>query len=332
MISVIVPVYNVAPYIDRCVRSVIAQVEHDWECILVNDGSTDESGSICDKWAASDSRIKVIHQHNQGVSVARNNGIEASTGAYVAFIDSDDWVEPTYLSDLKAHLHDADLVVSGLFRENGQGPVHEVCPPSTETFELNPAGAHYFTLLNQRYLLYAPYNKLYKAAVIKQHHVSFPVGCSYGEDLMFNFQYLEHVQRISMVSKPSYHYMEAFSVLSKKLRIDQFDNDYKQWVVRKDFFVKKGMFTEEARGVMYKFLWGIVYDGIFLFPKLVEAPKQYLDTVLGIQDIPSLKFYAQVFSCAPWIKWAILHRRSTLFYLYFKVQMLAHVERGKMIR
>lgn len=318
MISVIVPVYNVAPYIDRCVQSVIAQVEHDWECILVNDGSTDESGSMCDRWAASDSRIKVIHQHNQGVSVARNNGVEASTGAYVAFIDSDDWVEPTYLSDLKAHLYEADLVVSGLFRENGQESVQEVCPPSTETFELNPAGAHYFTLLNQRYLLYAPYNKLYKAAVIKQHHVSFPVGCSYGEDLMFNFQYLEHVQRISMVAKPSYHYMEVFSVLSKKLRVDQFDNDYKQWIVRKDYFVKKGMFTEEARSIMYKFLWGIVYDGIFLFPKLKNVPDGYLKEILSIPEINDLRKFSDVFHCASWIKKSIIYRLEFVFKLYFR--------------
>ena len=322
MISVIIPVYNTAPYLDRCVQSVIDQLYQDWECILVDDGSTDDSGRLCDKWALHDFRIKVIHQINQGVSVARNHGIEASIGAYVAFIDSDDWVEPTYLFDLKAHLHDADLVVSGLFRENGQGLIHEVCPPSTETFELNPAGAHYFTLLNQRYLLYAPYNKLYKAAIIKQYHVSFPVECSYGEDLMFNFQYLEHVQRISMVSKPSYHYMEVFSVLSKKLRVDQFDNDYKQWIVRKDYFVKKGMFTEEARSVMYESLWGIVYDGIFLFPKLNHQQKQYIESILCIEEIEELRSYAHLFPCASWIKWAILHRRSMLFYVFFKLKRL----------
>ena len=131
---------------------------------------------------------------------------------------------------------------------------------------MNPAGAHYFTSLNQPCLLNGPYNKLYKAAVIKQHHVSFPVGCSNGEDLIFNFQYLEHAQRISMVSEPSYHYMEAFSVLSKRFRIDQFVTDYRQWQVRRDFFVSRGLYTEEARSIMYKFLWGIVYDGIFLFP------------------------------------------------------------------
>lgn len=319
MISVIIPVYNTAPYLDRCVQSVIDQVYQEWECILVDDGSTDESGRLCDKWALHDSRIKVIHQTNQGVSVARNYGIEASLGEYIVFIDSDDWVEGDYLSGLVENVRGTELVVSGIFREKQGESVDVICPPSSDVFELNPQGAHFFILLNQYYLLYAPYNKLYKADVIKENNVSFPIGCSYGEDLLFNFQYLGYVKKISMVPTPSYHYMEIFSVLSKKLRIDQFDNDYKQWVVRKDFFVKKGMFTEEARCVMYKFLWGIVYDGIFLFPKLKNPQKQYLDSILCIKEIDEMRSLAHVFSCAKWIKWTILCRCSILFYIYFKL-------------
>lgn len=319
MISVIIPVYNTAPYLDRCVQSVIDQVYQDWECILVDDGSTDESGRLCDKWASHDSRIKVIHQTNQGVSVARNYGIEASLGEYIVFIDSDDWVEGDYLSGLVENVRGTELVVSGIVREKQGESVDVICPPSSDVFELNPQGAHFFILLNQYYLLYAPYNKLYKADVIKENNVSFPIGCSYGEDLLFNFQYLGYVKKISMVPTPSYHYMEIFSVLSKKLRIDQFDNDYKQWVVRKDFFVKKGMFTEEARCVMYKFLWGIVYDGIFLFPKLKNPQKQYLDSILCIKEIDEMRSLAHVFSCAKWIKWTILCRCSILFYIYFKL-------------
>lgn len=319
MISVIIPVYNTAKYLDRCVQSVIDQLYQDWECILVDDGSLDDSGQLCDKWAVHDSRIKVIHQKNQGVSVARNHGIEASIGEYIAFIDSDDWVEENYLSGLVENVRETELVVSGIFREKLGESIDVICPPSSDIFELNSEGAHFFVLLNQYCLLYAPYNKLYKADIIKENNISFPVGCSYGEDLLFNFQYLEYVERISMVSMPSYHYMEVFSVLSKKLRIDRFDNDYKQWVVRKDFFLKKRMFTEEARSIMYKFLWGIVYDGIFLFPKLNNPQKQYLDSILSIEEIEELKSYAHVFPCAKWIKWAILNRCSTLFTLYFKV-------------
>lgn len=318
MISVIIPVYNTAPYLDRCVQSVIDQVYPEWECILVDDGSTDESGGLCDKWSLRDSRIKVVHQTNQGVSVARNHGIEASLGEYIAFIDSDDWVEGNYLSGLVENVRGTDLVVSGIFREKQGESVDVICPPSSDVFELNPQGAHFFVLLNQYYLLYAPYNKLYKADVIKENNISFPIGCSYGEDLLFNFQYLEYVKSISMVSTPSYHYMEIFSVLSKKLRIDQFDNDYKQWVVRKDFFVQRGMFTEEARSVMYNFLWGIVYDGIFLFPKLKNPPNDYLKVILSIPEINDLQEFSNVFHCAFWIKKSIVYRLDFVFKLYFR--------------
>ena len=99
-ISVIVPVYKVEKYLDRCVRSVLAQTFRDFELILVDDGSPDSCPQMCDDWAKKDSRIKVIHQNNQGLSAARNTGIRAASGEYINFIDSDDWVADTLLSDL----------------------------------------------------------------------------------------------------------------------------------------------------------------------------------------------------------------------------------------
>ena len=100
MISVIVPVYNAAPYLDQCIESIVKQTYTDWECILINDGSTDKSGEICDKWGKFDSRFRIIHQINQGVSATRNRGIKESKGEYIVFIDSDDWVSPNYLKDM----------------------------------------------------------------------------------------------------------------------------------------------------------------------------------------------------------------------------------------
>ena len=120
MISIIIPVYNTAQYLDQCLESVLVQSYTDWECIVVDDGSTDNSGEICDKWGKRDSRFVILHQKNQGVSAARNKGLERCKGEYICFIDSDDWVEPTYLS----HLYDGmknnegvDMVVSGFIFE-----------------------------------------------------------------------------------------------------------------------------------------------------------------------------------------------------------------------
>lgn len=322
MVTVIIPIYNAEPYIDKCVQSVVNQIYKDWECILVDDGSTDGSGEICEKWASIDSRIKVIRQVNQGVSVARNRGLDSSSGEYIVFIDSDDWVEDAYLLDLVENVKDAELVVSGITIENEDKTIDFTAPMANVVFDLSPQGITYFLQLNQQSLVYGPCNKLYLSAIIKNNNICFPVDCNYGEDLLFNFQYLEFVKKVSMVKKSTYHYIRENSTLSIRFRIDQFYNDYEQWVVRRDFLVKKNMFTEEAKNLMCQFLWGIIYDGIFLFPKLENKKKQYIDSILCIEEIETLRSYTQVFSCSWWIKWAILNRCSLLFYFYFKYKQV----------
>lgn len=319
MISVIIPVYNVAPYIDRCVQSVINQIYQDWECILVDDGSTDESGMLCEKWAVRDSRIKVIHQVNQGVSVARNNGIDASLGEYIVFIDSDDWVEPNYLQDLYNNRDCCELVVSGHIgeRENGN---NEYCEPlATKKFVLSSENIEDFIHLNKKALLYGPVNKLFVSSIIKDRQICFPVNCAYGEDLLFSFHYLEYVKKISMVKNLSYHYIMRDQTLSRRVREDQFDNDYHLWTTRRDFMIRRCLWTVEMQSVMYAYLWGQLYNSIFLFPCMKERDILYLKRILSIPEVKELRLYKEVFSCAPWIKYAILHRLAWLFYLYFKL-------------
>ena len=114
-ISIIVPVYNASAHLNACVRSILAQDHPDWELILVDDASTDSSPALCDGYAAEDERIRVIHATHGGAAAARNRGIEASTGRYICFIDSDDTVEPDYLSYLYelAEGYDADIACCG---------------------------------------------------------------------------------------------------------------------------------------------------------------------------------------------------------------------------
>lgn len=115
-ISVIIPVYNTERYLEECLDSVIAQTFEAWECLLIDDGSSDRSGSICDRYAESDFRFKVFHTANSGVSAARNLGIEHASGSCIAFIDSDDTVDPGYLSVLHTSMvqDDVDLAVCGM--------------------------------------------------------------------------------------------------------------------------------------------------------------------------------------------------------------------------
>ena len=123
-ISVVVPVYNVEPYLHKCLRSVVNQTYHNLEIILVDDGSSDKSGAICDEYAAVDDRVAVIHRKNAGVGAARNIGLNAATGEWIAFIDSDDWIDMNYFEKIMENeacidLTNADVIMTGGWFEEG---------------------------------------------------------------------------------------------------------------------------------------------------------------------------------------------------------------------
>ena len=122
MISIIIPVYNVEKFLPQCIDSILAQTYKDFELILVDDGSPDGSPAICDSYAQRDERVRVIHQKNAGVSAARNNGIEHAKSEWISFVDSDDWVEPSYIEDFHLDEDDADMIVQGLeYYDNRNG-------------------------------------------------------------------------------------------------------------------------------------------------------------------------------------------------------------------
>ena len=119
-ISVIVPVYNTEKYLRRCIDSVLAQTYQDFELLLIDDGSKDSSGAICDEYAAQDARVKVFHKENGGVSSARNVGLDNARGEWITFVDSDDYIEENFLKSFEGNL-DADLVVGGMIEKGPQG-------------------------------------------------------------------------------------------------------------------------------------------------------------------------------------------------------------------
>lgn len=317
MISIIIPVYNAHSYLDQCVLSIIRQNTADWECILIDDGSTDGSGDICDQWAEKDSRFRVLHKQNEGVSAARNDGLDIAKGEFILFVDSDDWLEEEYVMEMTRHSKNAELTVSGQIRDFNNGSQKIFKPSLTTSFQLGPGNTATFTQLCKDWLLYAPHEKLFRRDIIEQHGIRFLKGCSYGEDLTFNFEYLDHVSTISMVDKALYHYRIEEGSLSNRFRPNQFDEDYKQWKILASFFQRKNMWNEESKPYLYRRLWGIVYDGIFLYSKLGEKPSSYFKEILAIPEINELREYQSLFPCSSWIKWAIANRYSWLFKLYF---------------
>lgn len=320
MISIIIPVFNAEKFIGKCLFSVINQTYTTWECLLVDDGSTDGSGHICDEWQMRDTRFRVFHQQNKGVSVARNRGMTEIKGDYLCFVDADDWIEPNFLETLVNHSYDADWVLSGQIREWSVRKKTVYKPECTESFLLNEEHADTFVNLCRNFLLYAPHEKLYRTDIIRQNKLTFREGCQYGEDLIFNFQYLELVNRIATIDIALYHYRMGTKTLSTMVRPNQFDEDYMQWHIIEDFYKRQGLWNNNAKDYLYHRLWGIVYDGIFLFPCLRKPCKDYLNRILSIPEITALKDYQSLYPCTWWIKKAVLYKIPFVFKVYFFIK------------
>lgn len=204
MISVIVPVYKAEKVIARCIESVIAQEYTDWELILVDDGSPDRSGEICDEYALKDKRIRVVHQENAGASAARNHGIDIARGEYICFIDSDDYVSPTYLSDFGVVDYDKDFAIQGLTNVNEKGEILNSLTPEEDA---NIPIQKMFGYSSLWYLIKGPCCKLFRSELIKNNRIIFPIEYAYGEDEIFVLKYLLVCKNCaSVISKSNYYY------------------------------------------------------------------------------------------------------------------------------
>ncbi len=322
LISVVVPVYNSQNYLEKCLDSIRSQSFQDWECILVDDGSTDDCGTIIDSFVKKDARFVSVHKRNGGVSSARNVGIASARGEYIAFIDSDDWVADDYLELLynAVRIADCDLSVCGFGRVGRQGIIIPHSVDTSISLRINKENESLFVELNQKCLLYGPCKKLYKSSIIKNNGLSFDETCSYGEDLLFNYCYLGYVNRINVLNRILYFYRETGeNSLSGRIRPDWFDINYSQWKVLRRFFEERFGDSELSKGYLYRRLWGIVYDSVFLYPRLPQRSLNYLKRILSIPEINELRLYDD-FPCSKWISVSILNRWFLVFYLYFNLK------------
>ena len=185
MISVIVPVYKVENYIEECIMSIINQTYANFELILIDDGSPDKSGDICDYFAGIDHRIKVIHKENQGVSSARNDGIRIAKGKFICFIDSDDYVEDNYLQLLKSNILKGGMAVCDA-RSDRRLKIVEKCDV------LNPKDAQ-VSVLSSNGIGGLVGGKLYDAEIIRNNELEFETDLFICEDLLFIIKYLSYI-------------------------------------------------------------------------------------------------------------------------------------------
>ena len=205
LVSIIVPVYNVERYLPRCIESILTQTYTNFELILVDDGTPDRSGIICDRYAEKDARIRVIHKENGGVSTARNAGMDAARGEWITFIDSDDWVAEKYLELLKKPLQqdDYDLTV-------GCSETRSMVIDRTAFLErtITQAKINTTELLSMvdSIEFCGPCLKLYSKQIIDKYHLRFPEGVVLSEDTIFVNSYLQHCTKIYVISDTIYYY------------------------------------------------------------------------------------------------------------------------------
>ena len=227
ILSVIVPVYNAEKYLDECVQSILAQTFAEFELILVNDGSTDRSGAMCDQWALKDSRISVLHQSNAGQSAARQNGIRAARGEFVAFVDSDDKIEPRMYETLLTaqRQYNSDYVICGLkrfFTENDTGRLE----PAGDFVAGDPAQIKaklilpmVMSLPGEGFVSQSSVKNLFRKAILDQNGIEFKsLNRYFSEDLMFNIEYLLHCQTAVSVPDELYCYRANYESYSNTFR------------------------------------------------------------------------------------------------------------------
>ena len=265
-VSIIVPVYNAEKTIKRCVESVLNQEFQDWELILMDDGSRDKSGRICDEFAGHDRRIKVVHKENSGVSDTRNQAISLATGTYLQFMDSDDWLtsDATNLFIRNAKEYDCDMVIADFYRVVGdrvshKGDIDEELPMTREAFAEhmmdNPSDFYYGVL----------WNKLFKREIIEKFNLRMDTNISWCEDFMFNLDYLLHCEKIFALHVPIYYYVKTKGSLAsqgmslvktirmKKMVFEVYHDFFKEVLDEADY--------EKKRLQVYHFLVDSASDG-----------------------------------------------------------------------
>lgn len=222
LITVVVPVYNAENYLSECIESIIKQTYKNWELILVNDGSSDSSDTICKKYVTKDERIRYISKENGGVSSARNAGIASAKGNYIAFVDSDDFISEIMLSELIAQKADFAMCGYELFDDFTKSSslryeCHELHG------DIAKLAINISEYLSPPFLL-GPCFKLFRMEIINNNNFCFPLELSYGEDAVFVFEYLQKCSTISINSQVGYSYRKHGNMtLSSKFRKDKID-------------------------------------------------------------------------------------------------------------
>ena len=307
MISVIVPVYRVEPYLRQCVDSLLMQTYTNLEVLLIDDGSPDCCGSICDEYSKNDSRVRAIHTDNQGVSTARNLGIEEANGDLISFIDPDDWIEPTFYELLLARMKDtdADICACNYWMET-ETSKQKSCLPET----IYERKASIKALCESGISNYI-WNKLYRKELFNT--IRFPVGKTY-EDFAIMHLILHQSQRVAVIANLLYHYRTRSDSITKTYKAKNLI-DYAGAYFSRYCFLKNeyaDMFFEKQEDLLRLPANGISRIWRWWYGCSIDERKEYVERLKEYSNFAKENFPLFGFRSWPmYIKTSVVFMRST---------------------
>ena len=301
IISIIVPVYNVEKYLPGCIDSVLGQSFINWELLLVDDGSTDSSGAICDAYVKKDARIRVLHGKNGGVSHARNRGMDAAIGAWLTFIDGDDWIAPDFLASMYAPVQ-ADLSLDF---------VHAGCRNYVEGVGYSINQQYAFEQSSDPVVLMNRFrglivSKLFKNSIIRERQLRFDEQMKIAEDYAFTLDYLAFVHRYCFVEATGYFYrLRSGSATQSAKRRDVQEQlaGLAHHIASLTAYVSEKGVTRQQASKRWGAIAGMIYEtireqGFFRMGREVNRQLvDYLQRYALIQDLshPIKRIYLQLF-------------------------------------
>lgn len=317
LFSIILPVYNVEQYLPRCLDSIVKQNYNNLEIIIVNDGSTDTSGHICDQYALKDNRIQVMHQQNAGVSAARNAGLDLASGDYVSFVDPDDWIEADMYQNIESHLSQGDIDILR-FNAYRKGEILNPLPfqgkYSGKQYQnevvLPFIGASHYGAM---FILGVLWLHVYKRDIIQKHHIRFNTDLRRCEDRLFTVTALLHANNIFFASDIPYHYEVYNDSLSNKYDPDRWEQEQIYLdCLKKEYTMHKPLdFVQEAnRRIQYEYLLRATtsINNEFFSENQIGFVKRYFKTKKILKDqLQIIKFRELKFDKLSSKQWLLLH-------------------------
>lgn len=284
LISVIIPVYNVEKYLDRCINSVVKQTYNNLEIILVDDGSPDNCPKLCDEWAKKDSRIRVIHKKNAGVSAARNTGIDECKGDYISFVDSDDWMEETFCEEMLNVIKEnkADYAACGYNRVYDDFVDHINCDGSVKVLD---SKSFLKKLLSVQSGYGFVHMKLIKREVVD--NIRFNTSLKVGEDALFNVELCDNLSKVVIYNKPLYNYYFNANSVVRKYDINYVDKYYESMKAMYEYISSKNY---KKLKDLYNY---IAYHVLLICVNYCYHPENKRDSKKCLKDVCNIPLFKE---------------------------------------